>query len=359
MELPGDVGIFRGIFRHRFHGHVAHGLLAFAFRPDQIGDRLRPVVQDGLGHVVHAVPQVGFQQEVREHGVELRAFHADAVALHHQHVILEVLRHLFDLQVLQHGTEALHNGLCMLLPGGHRDVPSFMCFPAEGEAHQLRILHGEGVGLGVKTEFLQHGQLLSQGRLSFRRVGDSVIVRGGGEVGHGSTSHPPLVSLPSIASLTSFTPEHADLVRMHCRLFACCGRGFHLCIYAQYGLQQTAEFQFAEHLLDLLLVRRIQVQCGMVHLHRCVHQDGGQRLAHPALLREGDHVLLLLALELLHTVDDAFQAAELFHQLHGGLLADAGNAGDVVHRVAHQAEDVAHLIGVLQVPARADLLRPQ
>ncbi len=82
-------------------------------------------------------------------------------------------------------------------------------------------------------------------------------------------------------------------------------------------------------------------------------------LAHAPLFREGDHVLLLLSLQLVHILDNGFQAAELLHQLHGGLLADPRYAGDVVHRIAHQSEDVLHLFGALQAPPSADLLRPE
>ena len=44
---------------------------------------------------------------------------------------------------------------------------------------------------------------------------------------------------------------------------------------------------------------------------------------------------------------------ELRDELLGGLLADAGDAGDVVGGVAHEAEDVDDLLGALDVPELA------
>ncbi len=97
----------------------------------------------------------------------------------------------------------------------------------------------------------------------------------------------------------------------------------------------------------------------MVQFHRRIDDDGRQGLALATLLGEGDHVLLLLAFQLVRVGDHAFQRAELLHQFHRGLLADARNAGNVVHRITHQPEDVLHLIGGLQSPPFAHLLRPE
>ena len=47
--------------------------------------------------------------------------------------------------------------------------------------------------------------------------------------------------------------------------------------------------------------------------------------------------------------------AILGDELHGGLLADAGHAGDVVGRVAHQRQHIHHLLGPLHAPAALNL----
>ena len=52
-----------------------------------------------------------------------------------------------------------------------------------------------------------------------------------------------------------------------------------------------------------------------------------------------------LPLEVVHMLVDALQAAVGLQQLRRGLVADAGHAGDVVGRVALEAEEVDELVG--------------
>ena len=130
-------------------------------------------------------------------------------------------------------------------------------------------------------------------------------------------------------------------------------------IDSEHFVREVLELQLAEHFQHLVLVRWIEVQRIVIKFHRCIDVDRCEHLAHAPLLGERDHVLLLLPFQLVRVLDHTFQAAELLHQLHCRLLADARNTGNVVHRIAHQPEYVLHLIGVLQSPARADLRRPE
>ena len=54
--------------------------------------------------------------------------------------------------------------------------------------------------------------------------------------------------------------------------------------------------------------------------------------------------------ELAGVRDDVLERAVLRDQLAGGLVPDPGNAGDVVRRVALQADEVRHLVGADAVP---------
>ncbi len=57
-----------------------------------------------------------------------------------------------------------------------------------------------------------------------------------------------------------------------------------------------------------------------------------------------DQALLLGRLDLVRAVEHLLDRAELFDQLGGGLVPDAGDAGDVVRRVALKGLEVRHLV---------------
>ena len=76
-----------------------------------------------------------------------------------------------------------------------------------------------------------------------------------------------------------------------------------------------------------------------------VAHDGGdiaRKESHVAVVLQ---VFQLLALQLVQILVDALHAAESLEQLRGGLLPDTGNAGDIVGRVAHQAQEIGDLRG--------------
>ena len=97
----------------------------------------------------------------------------------------------------------------------------------------------------------------------------------------------------------------------------------------------------------------------MVQVDRGIDDDRGQALAQASLFGERDDVLLLFALQFVRVFDHPFQAAERRDQLHGRLLADPRDAGNVVHRVAHEAQDILDLVHALEPPSGADLFRPE
>ena len=95
-----------------------------------------------------------------------------------------------------------------------------------------------------------------------------------------------------------------------------------------------------------------------VDLYRDVDVDGRQALGQQRLIGVLLDPFALLALEVARTLDQLLDRPELRQQLLGGLVADAGHAGDVVDRVAHQRQHVDDLRRLGDAPAFAHLGRP-
>ena len=69
IELQCDVGILGGVFLDQTYGHLAHGLLHPSLA-DKVFDGDGDVVEVDLGKVVHIVALFGFEEVMRQHGVE-------------------------------------------------------------------------------------------------------------------------------------------------------------------------------------------------------------------------------------------------------------------------------------------------
>ena len=77
-----------------------------------------------------------------------------------------------------------------------------------------------------------------------------------------------------------------------------------------------------------------------------IHLDGHQIPAQEGEISVGDEVLFLLLLgDGLNLFVEPFQGAEGVDEIRCGLLADAGNAGDVVRGVPGEGHDIHHLLG--------------
>ncbi len=152
LELQGYVGILAGVLIHFFGRQVAHIKLAFAFFADQLCDGDGGVVKVGLGQQVHVVAHVRLEQVVGQHGVEQRPLHLDAVVLHHEDVVLQVLANFADGFALQHLPELLHDLLRLLLVGGQGNIVGLAGQVAERHAHQLGRDGVDAGGLGVEGE---------------------------------------------------------------------------------------------------------------------------------------------------------------------------------------------------------------
>ena len=122
------------------------------------------------------------------------------------------------------------------------------------------------------------------------------------------------------------------------------------------AVQQVAELEAPEHLAQLASGRAARARAA----------DGSQSMSRSRrivassfdearLVGELDHVLLARRRELVRVRDHLLDRAVLRDQLPGGLVADAGDAGDVVGGVALQPDEVRNLLG-LDAVARLDAL---
>ena len=75
FQFEGDVRILAGITVDIFGWKVAHVLLVFASRSNQLIDVDGLVVQVDFRQIVHVVSQFGLKHVMGEHGVEKLAFH--------------------------------------------------------------------------------------------------------------------------------------------------------------------------------------------------------------------------------------------------------------------------------------------
>ena len=109
------------------------------------------------------------------------------------------------------------------------------------------------------------------------------------------------------------------------------------------AFQEIAEAQAAEELGHVFLAR-----LGLEHVHGIIQghvaADGRQILGQDGLvLVIGQFFLQFLALHFVQVFVDAVDAAELADELERRLFADAGDAGDVVGRIAHEGLHVDDL----------------
>ena len=87
-------------------------------------------------------------------------------------------------------------------------------------------------------------------------------------------------------------------------------------------------------------IKRVQIKC-----NRRGGPDGGQVFAERSQFCVVPHLFSQLALDLISMSQHVFQRAVFIQQLDGGFFAHAGNAGNVVAGVAHQALPVRYLFG--------------
>ena len=121
-------------------------------------------------------------------------------------------------------------------------------------------------------------------------------------------------------------------------------------------MQEVAELELPEHLLQLRPVGRREDELRHVAVQLEVAAHRRQLLRLPGLLGVLEDVLLAGRRELLCVRDHLLDRAVLADQLAGRLVADPGDAGDVVRGVALEPDEVRHLVGANAV-ASLDAIR--
>ena len=121
-------------------------------------------------------------------------------------------------------------------------------------------------------------------------------------------------------------------------------------------VQQPTELEATEHLLQLRPVRCSRDERVRVDVERKIAAHRRELLRGPGLVGVLANSLPSRGRQLVGVGDYLLQRAVLGDQLTGRLVADPGNAGDVVRRVALEADEIRHLIGAHAV-AELDALR--
>ena len=121
------------------------------------------------------------------------------------------------------------------------------------------------------------------------------------------------------------------------------------------AVQEIPELEAAEHLAELRAVGRLQNELGRVPVDVEIAPHRRQLLRETSLIGELRDVLLARRRELVCVRDHLLHRAVLRNQLPGCLVADTGNARDVVGAVAFQTDEVRDLLGLDPV-ARLDAL---
>jgi hypothetical protein len=112
-----------------------------------------------------------------------------------------------------------------------------------------------------------------------------------------------------------------------------------------HPVQQGAELEAPEDLAQLGAVGRGEDELGRVAVELEVAAHRRQPLRRGHLLGVLGDVLAPGGRELVHVREHALRGAVLGDELAGGLVADAGNARDVVARVALEPDEVRDLVG--------------
>ena len=170
-------------------------------------------------------------------------------------------------------------------------------------------------------------------------------------LGETTTSSPAATAIRSVSAATPsgpapkargqlLAPGHLDARRDERR------RGRQRLVELVDAVQQVAELEAPEHLLQLRAVRRREHDLGRVEVELEVAPHRRELLRGLRLLGVLADRLRAGRRQLVHVLEHVLQRAVLGDQLAGRLVADAGNARDVVGGVALQADEVRHLLGL-------------
>ena len=341
-----------------------------------------------LSHGVHAVRSpAGVEHIGHQHGVVERR-DLDAVARQHLHVILQVLPDLEDALVLEQRLEdgeRLRNrhlrghdlawkeaGAVAALAVDQRHVAGGVGADREREAAQLRLHRIEARGLGVDrnhagidrardpgAQFIDRAHRLVARAVERRGLGRSDA--GFGERLRGRTAGGRNGCGFLCGGRRRGTEGEFALAR--------CGRARRRrefengrrCASPEYRIRldlggigagefgdaadQRCKFHRLEEGDEAFGVRIMHREIGERHVERHFGVECDERLRQPRLVGILDQRLApFLLLDLRGAREQRFEVAILADELSRGLDADAGNAGNIVGRIADQRLDLDHLV---------------
>ena len=121
-------------------------------------------------------------------------------------------------------------------------------------------------------------------------------------------------------------------------------------LWPQQTFAQRIELQFAKQRRQQIHIHRLPNQRMQIDTVGNIHLNGHQSFAQKRLFGELLQTLLLLALQIRCVGQQILHAAILRNQFLRGLRTNARNAGDIVTGVAHQPQDIDHLINSIDAP---------
>ena len=154
-ELPGDIGVFGGVFGDFGDRHVGHVDLAGLGVADELADGDGGVAEIDFGEIIHAVAHLRFEEAVGDHGVEELAADRHALPFEDAEIELEVVADFFDALGFEHGAELVENRLGRGGLRGHGDIVADVGRERERQPDQARRFGIEAGGLGVEAEGVQ------------------------------------------------------------------------------------------------------------------------------------------------------------------------------------------------------------
>ena len=303
VQEIGGVGVLAGIAGRALDRDVGKVLLLLP-RTGHFGIGDHPVVEKLQGERIEPVARTCRVQQVGgDHGVEPDPLHFDAGPAQDLVVVLEVLADLPDAGIGQKLRESRQHPVCRELPvriGGvvaDRDIESLMVGSAQGYPDDIRLAGVETGGLQVNGK----GARLPESR---QKRGERGVIQN--------------------------------------RAVPCHGKGFGT---GQF-LHQGGETVFLEEFRQPPVVGRRNRQIVVAPGKRHLSINGGKPSGKDRLGGKLPQLLPHFPLHFSGPRQESIQGAELLDQLDGGLLADTGNARDVVGGVARQAEDIDHPAGL-------------
>ena len=268
------------------------------------------------------MPAVLVDQAVHDVRVADGAPQRNAVPRQHAHGVFQMVTDLGDRFRLEHRAQVVERLPVTGLVGRERRPDRRVRSGGEGDADDGGALRIVDRALQGDRHLLLLEQLGSQRLPLRRRGGDAVVVIG------------------------VVDGRHATRARR-------VGRAG-----AEQPFLEQAELQPVEDGdggVDVGVEPRKAVQ---IEFHRYVDVDGRQALGQQRLLPVLLDPFALLALQAADAGYQRFDRAEPRQQFLRGLVADAGHAGDVVDRIAHQRQHVDHLSDLGYAPALAHFGRP-